>query len=63
MWGAAALLFLAFARQLGAMDGHVFFISDYRRRRGRGRHRPGPHRSVFRAREAADVDDVRALRG
>lgn len=63
MWGAAALLFLAFARQFALMDGHVFSFMILVVGAAEAAIGLGLIVLLFRAREAVDVDEVRELRG
>ena len=63
MWGAAALLFLAFARQYGLMDGHVFTFMIIAVGAAEAAIGLGLIVLIFRDRDAVDVDEVRALRG
>ncbi len=63
MWGAAALLFLAFARQFGLMDGHVFSFMIIVVGAAEAAIGLGLIVLLFRAKEVVDVDEVRELRG
>jgi len=63
MWGAAALLFLTFARQWGTMAGHVFSFLIIVVGAAEAAIGLALIVLIFRTRDAADVDDVRALRG
>lgn len=63
MWGAAALLFLAFGRMFGLMDAHVFTFMIIVVGAAEAAIGLALIVLIFRAREAADVDEVRALRG
>lgn len=63
MWGAAALLFLSFARQFGLMDGHVFSFMIIAVGAAEAAIGLALIVLIFRTRDAADVDEVRALRG
>lgn len=63
MWGAAALLFLTFARVYGLMDGHVFAFMIVVVGAAEAAIGLGLIVIIFRGRDAADVDEVRTLRG
>lgn len=63
MWGAAALLVLTFGRLFGLMDGHVFAFMIIVVGAAEAAIGLALIVQIFRARDAADVDDVRALRG
>src|SRR5690606_6330866 len=63
LWGAAALLFLAFARQFALMDGHVFSFLILVVGSAEAAIGLGLIVLLFRAREAVDVGEVRELRG
>ncbi len=63
MWGAAALLFFSFARQFGLMDGHVFSFMIIAVGAAEAAIGLALIVLIFRTRDAADVDEVRALRG
>lgn len=63
MWGAAALLFLTFARVYGFMDGHVFSFMIVVVGAAEAAIGLGLIVLIFRSRDAVDVDEVRTLRG
>lgn len=63
MWGAAALLFLAFARQFGLMNGHVMAFMIIAVGAAEAAIGLGLIVLIFRTRSAVDIDEVRALRG
>jgi len=63
MWGAAALLVLTFGRLFGLMDGHVFAFMIIVVGAAEAAIGLALIVLIFRTRDAADVDDVRALRG
>lgn len=63
MWGAAALLFLAFARQFALMDGHVFAFMIIAVGAAEAAIGLGLIVLLFRTRDDVDVDEVRTLRG
>lgn len=63
MWGAAALLFLTFARTYGLMDGHVFSFMIVVVGAAEAAIGLGLIVLIFRGRDAVDVDEVRTLRG
>ena len=63
MWGAAALLFLTFSRLWAAMDGHVFTFMIVAVGAAEAAVGLALIVLIFRSRDKADVDDVRALRG
>lgn len=63
MWGAAALLFIAFSRMYGLMDGHVFSFMIVVVGAAEAAIGLGLIVLIFRGRDAVDVDEVRTLRG
>lgn len=63
MWGAAALLFISFARLYGLMDGHVFSFMIVVVGAAEAAIGLGLIVLIFRGRDAVDVDEVRTLRG
>ncbi len=63
MWGAAGLLFLTFARLWAGMEGHIFSFLIIVVGAAEAAIGLALIVLIFRTRDAADVDDVRALRG
>lgn len=63
MWGAAAVLFISFARLYGLMDGHVFSFMIVVVGAAEAAIGLGLIVLIFRGRDAVDVDEVRTLRG
>lgn len=63
MWNAANLAFLTFARVHGNLDGHVFAFLVITVAAAKAAIGLAIIVVIFRKRDAADVDDVRLLRG
>ena len=63
MWAGAALAFMAFARYLGTMDGHIFTFMIITVAAAKVAIGLAIIVSIFRRRDAVDIDDIHLLRG
>ncbi len=63
MWNAANLAFVAFARQHGSLDGHIFAFLVITVAAAEVAIGLAIIVLIFRKRATVDVDDIRALRG
>lgn len=63
MWGGAALAFIAFARHLGNLDGHVFALLAMIVAAAEVAIGLALVVALFRARDSVDVDEIQLLKG
>lgn len=63
LWGAGALAFIAFARYVGNMDGHVFAFFAIIVAAAEVAIGLALVVALFRGRDSVDVDDIQLLKG